>query len=130
MCGGGGNNVMSKWDFGELVIFPQLQRNHKLSWHESKHFLFGRRTDLEPRRQVQTSPPSRGRKCGVFRAKGDNGGGGTCFEQFIHFTPLWNISLGARRAIVLLSERLVSRDCVASIGQQGVSGVGTAAYSS
>lgn len=54
---------------------------------------------------MQTSPPSRGRKCGVFRAKGDNGGGGTCFEQFIHFTPLWNISLGARRAIVLLSKR-------------------------
>lgn len=76
---------------------------------------------------MQTSTPSRGRKCGVFRAKGDNGGEGTCFEQFIHFTPLWNISLGARRAIVLRSERLVSRDCVVSIGQQGVSGLGTAA---
>lgn len=89
---------MPKWDFGEFVIFPHLQRNHKLSWHESKHiFLFGRRTDLETRRQVQTSIPSRGRKYGVLRAKGDNGGEGTCLEQFIHFTPLWNISLGARR---------------------------------
>lgn len=76
---------------------------------------------------MQTSTPSRGRKCGVFRAKGDNGGEGTCFEQLIHFTPLWNILLGARRTIVLRSERLVFRDCVASTGQQGVSGLGTAA---
>lgn len=40
VCVGGGNNVMSKWDFGEFVIFPHLQRNHKLSWNKSKNVFY------------------------------------------------------------------------------------------
>lgn len=40
MCVWGGDNVMSKWDFGEFVIFPHLQRNHKLSWNKSKNIFY------------------------------------------------------------------------------------------